>query len=290
LPTDGTYWDLLVDGISAEGVYNNGTAYVPGDVVAYGANLYIAIDETTGNIPTNATYWSLFVDSIQSVGTYAGGTTYYIGDIVKYGPNLYICKLQSTGNLPTNGTYFDEFIESVVNAGEWDDTTTYYAGDIVEYGPNRYVALRQTIDDIPDVSASDWEIFTEGINLRSNWATSTTYYINDIVVRGGSTYICLLRHASGTFQTDLDANKWTKFNGGVRWRGEWAGNTAYLRDDLVYNGVSTYIATADFTSDATSFENDTDWDLLSLGADTLPNQVGNDGKFLSTNGTSARLG
>jgi hypothetical protein len=286
LPTDGTYWDLLVDGISAEGVYNNGTAYVPGDVVAYGANLYIAIDETTGNIPTNATYWSLFVDSIQSVGTYAGGTTYYIGDIVKYGANLYICKLQSTGNLPTNETYFDSFIESVVNAGEWEDSTTYYAGDIVEYGPNRYVALRQTIADNPDTSASDWEIFTEGINLRANWGTSTTYYINDIVVRGGSTYICLLRHASGTFQTDLDANKWTKFNGGVRWRGEWAGNTAYLRDDLVYNGVSTYIATADFTSDATDFENDTDWDLLSLGADTLPNQVGNDGKFLSTNGTS----
>jgi hypothetical protein len=287
LPTDATYWDLLVDGISAEGVYNNGTAYVPGDVVAYGANLYIAIDETTGNIPTNATYWSLFVDSIQSVGTYAGGTTYYIGDIVKYGPNLYICKLQSTGNLPTNATYFDEFIESVVNAGAWSDSTTYYAGDIVEYGPNRYVALRLTLDDAPDVSASDWEIFTEGINLRGAWATSTTYYINDIVVRGGSTYICLLRHASGTFQTDLDASKWTKFNGGVRWRGEWAGNTAYLRDDLVYNGVSTYIATADFTSDATDFENDTDWDLLSLGADTLPNQTGNENKFLSTNGTSA---
>ena len=285
LPTDATYWDLLVDGISAEGVYNNGTAYVPGDVVAYGANLYIATDETTGNLPTNATYWDLFIDSIQSVGTYASGTTYYIGDIVKYGPNLYICKLQSTGNLPTNGTYFDEFIESVVNAGEWEDTTTYYAGDIVEYGPNRYVALRQTIDDAPDVSASDWEIFTEGLNLRSNWATSTTYYINDIVVRGGSTYICLLRHASGTFQTDLDANKWTKFNGGVRWRGEWAPDTAYLRDDLVYNGVSTYIATADFTSDATDFDNDTDWELLSLGADTLPNQVGNEGKFLSTNGT-----
>lgn len=287
LPTDGTYWDLLVDGISAEGVYNNGTAYVPGDVVAYGANLYIAIDETTGNIPTNATYWSLFVDSIQSVGTYAGGTTYYIGDIVKYGANLYICKLQSTGNVPTNTTYFDSFIESVVNAGAWSDATTYYAGDIVEYGPNRYVALRLTINDIPDVSASDWEIFTEGIDLRGAWATSTTYYINDIVVRGGSTYICILRHASGTFQTDLDASKWTKFNGGVRWRGEWTAATAYLRDDLVYNGVSTYIATADFTSDASDFENDTDWDLLSLGADTLPNQVGNDGKFLSTNGTSA---
>lgn len=288
LPTDTTYWDLLVDGISAEGVYNNGTAYVPGDVVAYGANLYIATDETTGNLPTDTTYWDLFIDSIQSVGTYAGGTTYYIGDIVKYGANLYICKLQSTGNLPTNATYFDTFIESVVNAGAWSDSTTYYSGDIVTYGPNRYVALRETINDAPDVSASDWAVFTEGLDLRGNWAATTQYYLNDIVVRGGSTYICILKHAAGNdFATDLAANKWTKFNGGIRWRGEWQANTAYLRDDLVYNGVSTYIATADFTSDATEFDNDTDWDLLSLGADTLPNQTGNSGKFLSTNGTVA---
>ena len=288
LPTDGTYWDQLVDGISAEGVYNNATAYVPGDVVAYGANLYLCIDETTGNLPTNATYWELFIDSIASVGTYAGGTTYYIGDIVKYGPNLYICKLQSTGNLPTNTTYFDPFIESVANAGAWSGSTTYYAGDIVEYGPNRYVALRETINDAPDVSTSDWEIFTEGLTLRGAWATTTQYYINDIVTRGGTTYICLVKHASGgSFATDLAANKWVKFNGGIRWRGEWAPNTAYLRDDLVYNGVSTYIATADFTSDAFEFDNDTDWDLLSLGADTLPAQLGNEGKFLSTNGTIA---
>ena len=288
LPTDGTYWDQLVDGISAEGVYNNATAYVPGDVVAYGANLYICTDESTGNIPTDTDYWDLFIDSIQSVGTYASGTTYYIGDIVKYGANLYICKLQSTGNLPTNGTYFDPFIESVVNAGSWSDATTYYAGDIVEYGPNRYVALRETINDAPDVSASDWAVFTEGVTLRGNWASSTTYYINDIVVRGGSTYICLERHASGgTFATDLAANKWVKFNGGIRWRGEWQPATAYLRDDLVYNGVSTYIATADFTSDADDFDNDTNWDLLSLGADTLPTQLNNEGRFLSTNGTTA---
>lgn len=288
LPTDATYWDVLVDGISAEGVYNNGTAYVPGDVVAYGANLYLCIDETTGNLPTNATYWEVFINSIASVGTYAGGTTYYIGDIVKYGANLYICKLQSTGNLPTNGTYFDPFIESIVNAGAWSDSTTYYAGDIVEYGPNRYVALRETINDAPDVSTSDWELFTAGLNLRGAWTTATQYYINDIVTRGGSTYICLVKHAAGgSFATDLAANKWVKFNGGVRWRGEWAPSTPYLLDDLVYNGVSTYIATADFTSDSDDFDNDTDWELLSLGADTLPAQLNNEGKFLSTNGTIA---
>ena len=288
LPTNGTYWDQLVDGISPEGVYNNGTAYQPGDVVAYGANLYECILESTGNIPTNTTYWTLFISSLASLGTYASGTTYYIGDIVKYGANLYICKLQSTGNLPTNTTYFDAFIEGTQGAGTWSSGTTYYLGDIVKYGANRYIALRETLADAPDVSTSDWELFTEGIDLRGNWAASTLYYLNDVVTRGGNTYICILKHTSSAdFATDLAASKWTKFNSGIRWRNEWTANTSYLIDDVVYNGVSSYIATADFTSDATSFENDTDWDLLALGADYLPNQVGQSGKFLSTNGTTA---
>ena len=288
LPTDGTYWDQLVDGISPEGVYNNGTAYQPGDVVAYGANLYECILESTGNIPTNTTYWTLFISSLASLGTYASGTTYYIGDIVKYGANLYICKLQSTGNIPTNTTYFDAFIEGTQGAGTWSSGTTYYLGDIVKYGANRYIALRETLADAPDVSTSDWELFTEGIDLRGNWATSTLYYLNDVVTRGGNTYICILKHTSSAdFATDLAASKWTKFNSGIRWRNEWTANTSYLIDDVVYAGVSTYIATADFTSDATSFENDTDWDVLALGADYLPSQLGNAGKFLSTNGSNA---
>jgi hypothetical protein len=150
------------------------------------------------------------------------------------------------------------------------------------------VALRETVGDAPDLSASDWEILTEGLDIRGAWATSTQYYINDVVTRGGSTYICILKHSSGgSFATDLAASKWTKYNSGIRWRGEWAPSTAYLTDDLVYNGVSTYIAVADFTSDAADFLEDTDWELLSLGADTLPNQVGQEGKFLSTNGTIA---
>ena len=287
-PPNATYWSQFADGIQYEGAYSSGTAYQPNDVVTYGAKVFIASQATTGNLPTNATYWDLLVDGISAEGVYNSGTAYTPGDLVAYGANIYKCILASTGNIPTNATYFSTFITSIQNAGAWASGTTYYLGDLVTYGgANVYVALRETVGDAPDVSTSDWQPFLDGVDARGTWATSTTYYINDVVTRGGSTYRALERHASGTFATDLAANKWVKYNGGIRWRGEWAISTAYLIDDLVYNGVSTYIATADFTSDATSFENDTDWDLLSLGADTLPNQVGNDGKFLSTNGTIA---
>jgi hypothetical protein len=288
LPTDTAKWDLFIPSIASVGSYSDADTYYVGDIVRYGANLYICKLESEDNLPTNTTYFDLFIASIVSAGTYNSGTAYRIGDIVKYGSNLYVCKLDSTGNLPTNTTYFDTFINSLQNAGTWASGDTYYLGDIVKYGANRYVALRETVGDAPDLSASDWEILTEGLDIRGSWDDTTQYYINDVVTRGGSTYICILKHSSSaSFATDLAASKWTKYNSGIRWRGEWAPSTAYLTDDLVYNGVSTYIAVADFTSDADDFLEDTDWELLSLGADTLPNQVGNDGKFLSTNGTIA---
>jgi hypothetical protein len=288
IPTNATYWTKFVDSISSAGAYSAGTTYYIGNVVRYGAYLYICKLQSTGNLPTNTTYWDLFVSSLASLGAYNSGTTYTLGDIVRYGANLYINKLQSTGNIPTNTTYWDLFTASIESSGAWDSGTTYYTNAIVTYGPNTYIALRETVGDAPDVSTSDWSLFAEGLNLRGNWATSTLYYINDIVVRGGSTYICILKHSSSAdFATDLAASKWTKFNGGIRWRGEWQTSTAYLVDDVVYAGVTSYIATADFTSDATSFENDTDWDVLALGADFLPSQLGNAGKFLSTNGSNA---
>ncbi len=288
LPTNGTYWSLLNSGIKYIGAYDALTAYKINEIVTYGAKLYVAKGVTTGNLPTDGTYWDQLVDGVSAEGVYNAGTAYTPGDLVAYGANIYICTAESTGNLPTNASYFDEFITSVQSAGVWSSSTTYYLGDLVTYGGNTYVALRETINDTPDTATSDWQVFLEGVDPRGTWTTATTYYINDIVTRGGSTYRALERHAAGgSFATDLAANKWEKYNSGIRWRGEWQAATAYLVDDLVYNGVSTYIATADFTSDAADFANDTDWDLLSLGADTLPTQLNNEGKFLSTNGTSA---
>lgn len=48
---------------------------------------------------------------------------------------------------------------------------------------------------------------------RGNWATSTAYAINDIVLKDGTWYACPLAHTSGTFATDLAANKWLVHQG-----------------------------------------------------------------------------
>src|SRR5210317_1006952 len=53
------------------------------------------------------------------------------------------------------------------------------------------------------------------------------------------------------------------------WRGEWAVSTAYVLDDVVRQGVSTYICTNAHTS-TSSFTNDiANWDLMAIGSDGL---------------------
>lgn len=51
-------------------------------------------------------------------------------------------------------------------------------------------------------STPDWQ---------GTWVTSTAYDIDDLVQESGNTYICLEGHTSGTFSTDLAANKWELF-------------------------------------------------------------------------------
>lgn len=46
---------------------------------------------------------------------------------------------------------------------------------------------------------------------RSSWLTGTSYVKNDLVKQAGSSYICLVAHTSGTFSTDLTAQKWELF-------------------------------------------------------------------------------
>ena len=76
LPTNTTYWALMVEGIKFKGVFSSSTAYKVGDGVAYGGKVYIAVADTSANVPPNATYWSQFADGVQYEGVFSGSTSY----------------------------------------------------------------------------------------------------------------------------------------------------------------------------------------------------------------------
>jgi hypothetical protein len=104
------------------GAYDNGTAYVPYDVVSYNGSVYICVANTTGNIPTTDAYWDLFASKGDTgatgaagadgqgftwLGAYNGATAYVPYDVVEEDGSAYVCILASTGNTPPNGTYWE---------------------------------------------------------------------------------------------------------------------------------------------------------------------------------------
>lgn len=174
--------------------------------------------------------------------------------------------------------------------GVYSGATTYEINDVVSYGGKSYVYINTTnaAGNLPTDTAY-WRVMSEGQDYKGAWSTAIAYVVDDIVQRGGSTYICLVAHTSDTFSTDLAASKWESFVRGLRNRGSWAASTAYLKDDVVYNGIDYAIATTDFTSNSPGFVDETpgNWETIVNGADPIPAQTGNMGKLLTTDGTNA---
>lgn len=284
LPTDTAYWSLMLKGINFEGPFVSGTAYQVGDGVAHGGKVYIAIANNQNITPPNALYWSQFVDGIQYEGNYNGATTYQKNDVVRYGGKAYIAKVDGSGNLPTNATYWDKLVDGISPSGVYNNSTAYVPGDVVAYGANTYTCILETSGNVP-TNTTYWAAFSGGISYRGEWAATTQYYPNDVVNRGGRTYIALLSHVSSSFVTDLGNLNWQTFNGGVRVTGPFSPSTLYSIGDLAFDGISTYIAIAEFTSGLSIAADSANWELFAQGADYLPGQTGNEGKILSSDGT-----
>ena len=226
------------------------------------------------------------------LGEYSSGTTYEINDVVRYGANAYVYKnaTAAAGNLPTNTTYWSLMTSGVQYEGVWSSGTSYQPKDIVTFGAKAYIALSAHSAQDPTQTAY-WEVLTDGVRSTGAWSAATAkYFPGDIVTRGGTQYVTTSYHTpDASFSVDLAASKWAVFAAGLRNRGVWAVSTAYLKDDIVSNSLNAYIATTDFTSNATNFASETAgrWTLFTSGTDNLPAQASNANKLLKTDGTDA---
>ena len=171
--------------------------------------------------------------------------------------------------------------------GAYSAATTYELNDVVLYGGSAYVYVYNTTSsgNLP-TNTTYWSKMAEGVDYRGAWTTATSYFPNDVVVYGNITYICLTAHTSGTFATDV-TTLWATLVEGFNTRGTWAANTLYYVNDITFFGGNSYIANTTFTSDASAFENDTDWVLFAQGSagGEVATQTANTGKLLSTDGT-----
>ena len=288
-PPSASHWSQFADGIQWEGEYSLVTTYQKNDLVSYSGQVYVAKQDTTGNPPTTVAYWDKFVTGISPEGVYNAAAVYVPGDLVAYGANIYRCTSTINAVAPTDTNYWELFLEGNDYQGVWSSAASYKVGQTAKFGGTIYRALEDNTNSPPSEHVdARWAVYQTGINTRGDWATATYYAVGDVVVHGGNTYYCEISHTAGTFEVDLvavGAIKWSKFNSGVRYLGEWTTGTVYLKDDIVSYSVSTYICPTDHTAGADFFVDLAagKWDTFVVGAAyVLPDTAGNAGKYLQS--------
>lgn len=166
LPTNTTYWALMIESFDFTGTYNPATAYKIGNGVAYGGIVYVCIADVTGTSPPNPTYWSKFVDGIQFESTFNIATAYQKSDVVVHGGTTYIAKQDTTGNAVTNTTYWEPFASGMRWRSTWVTATQYLKFDIVKSAVgSAYIANQDHTsgaDFNADVLAGKWSVFAVG--------------------------------------------------------------------------------------------------------------------------------
>jgi len=263
VPTNLTYWSLMVEGIKFTGAYSPVTEYQVGDGIAYGGKVYISIKTGSGQTPPNTQYWSQFADGIQYEGAWSSTSSYQKNDVVTYGGSVFIAKQDTTNHNPaTSAAYWDEFVSGIDATGVWNSSTAYKPNQLVAYGANVYISLTNNTNKVPATETSDWAPFVNGIKPRGVYSPSVQYNLNDVVSYGSTVYIAkqdTLGNAPG------DLTYWEVLTAGTTYRGEWSTATEYRAGDIIQWGGNTYI-TDTFHSSGASFTIDAAyWDKYNSG-------------------------
>lgn len=102
--TSSSWWSVVTTGFEMMGTWSSATSYKIGDVVSYGAYVYVAVTDNTNFTPSsNPAKWSLLTTGISWKGTWTSSTVYKPGDAVLYNSNSYISTVDHTaaaGNRP----------------------------------------------------------------------------------------------------------------------------------------------------------------------------------------------
>lgn len=66
--------------------------------------------------------------------------------------------------------------------------------------------------DLPALHDNIISLITSNADHQGAWASSTAYTVGQSVLQSSELYLCIEAHTSGTFSTDLAANKWVRLS------------------------------------------------------------------------------
>jgi hypothetical protein len=113
-------------------------------------------------------------------------------------------------------------------------------GNSIQAGsiPSHWTSSPETVDvtrgfSVYDLTTDNTQYFSYDIRgpishyRAEDWATTTAYVRGDFSFEAGQTYYCLQDHTSGTFATDLAANKWIAITGRNSNLGGWGASNGF---------------------------------------------------------------
>jgi predicted transcriptional regulator len=286
-------WDIVSDGTSWRGDWEPEVEYNPGDVVKYGALVYICeVGHTseTFEAPTflgleaDLDKWTPFATSFDFKGDWSNTTRYKINDLVRYGGYTYLCSIAHVSastdslGLEDDQEKWSLFSDGLIYLGEWTDDVRYRVNDIVKSGGNIWICINPHTSTDFLAQEANWQIFVQGFEFENSWNNSTQYQVGDTVTYGGYVYVAKENNLNKQPTTNL--NDWDVFTTGFKFQGDWTDTTSYRVGDVVRIGGTTYVASADSLDQEPP--NLTYWSRLNSGV----NWTDNVDTFLQVQGTN----
>ena len=252
-------WNLVSDGQTWKGTWTTATTYVYGDIVQYGARLYIATAVHTSQataaagLEADIANWDVYAEGLNWKGTWTVNTRYIVNDMVKYGGTTYVCNTYHTSaasdalGLENDQSKWDIFNQGLDFKTTWSTGTQYKINDVVQYGAALWISTSaHTASALFSTDIAYWTEFVRGFQFESDWEPLRVYQPGDIVRYGGNQYIALTNHSeSNPFTETTD---WQLFTQGIKFLGEWGDDSTqqdYRAGEVVSHGGYTYLCITD---------------------------------------------
>lgn len=198
LPDEDTAgnWEVLTDGLIKGGRFSLAAAYVPGEIVGFGANSYISLVRTTGNFPTDAAKFELLTHGAGVPGEWdAQRADYAVNEQVTYGALTYKfvgAGYAEVGELPEVSADWVLVTAGTAFTGAFAVGTEYKKGDLAMFGPNTYLRTATgTADEFAvDLAAELWAEHAYGIRWMGVVQAGVTYHPGEVVSDYTNSYIC----------------------------------------------------------------------------------------------------
>jgi len=238
-----TKWNLIADGTTWRNSWAAATYYNLGDMVLYGGIVYLCkTAHTSATSTASITATGLTVSSGTATLTYSTQAVqpFLVGATITLAG---FSPASTSGSVNTVNSTFT-VVTCTTTQLTFALTGTYTVVTLGTVSGTSQLGL--------ETDQGKWDAFASNFNWSGSWATSTRYKVRDLIYYGGSTYVCNQAHISATTATsglEADSGKWSVFNQGITYLGDWSGSSVrYKLNDVVKFGPDLWICTTYHTS------------------------------------------